>query len=238
MNTLGALCRRWDKDYLILRAILSEGLLNRSYSFESRVQGSRQATHGWRGYKMNGGGMVLDWGVHMLDQMLDLIPEKVTSVCAHLHYIYTKEVEDNFTAMLRFESGISALVSVAMNCFILQPRWHVSCADGTAVIDNWECEGRIVKLTDDPSAMEWSEDIIYTAAGPTRSMAPRPNSTTVEMPLPTVTGSWTQYYLNILDALAGKAELTVKPEQALRVMRVIDAIFLSDKTGAPLNVSI
>ena len=55
--------RRWDKDYRIVRKIIEDGKLGTPYFIESRVQGSRGAMYGWRGYKVNGGGMVLDWGV-------------------------------------------------------------------------------------------------------------------------------------------------------------------------------
>jgi predicted dehydrogenase len=183
--------RRWDNDYLTIRKILSDGLLHNPYVIESRVQGSRKWVHGWRAHKENGGGMVLDWGIHLLDQMLDLIPEKIVSVYAHLHKIANEiEVDDNFTAMLRFEKGMTAIVNVAMNCFVIQPRWHMSCEDGTAVIENWEMDGKIVKLAD-PTTLDWSEDIIYTAAGPTRSMLPRPKETTAELKLPKVKSDWT-----------------------------------------------
>lgn len=222
--------RRWDTDYLTIRKILSDGLLHKPYMIESRVQGSRQGMFGWRGFKQNGGGMVLDWGIHLLDQMLDLVPEKVVSVNAHLHYIGTKEVDDNFTAMLRFEGGLSALVNISMNCFILQPRWHMSCEDGTALIENWDLDGKIVKLAD-PTTLDWTEEIVYTAAGPTRSMLPRPKSTTAELELPIVKGDWTEYYRNVVDTINGKAELIVTPAQALRVMQVVDAVFESERTG-------
>ena len=53
--------RRWDKDYCIIKKVLSEGTIGTPYFIESRVQGSRGAMHGWRGYKVNGGGMLLDW---------------------------------------------------------------------------------------------------------------------------------------------------------------------------------
>jgi predicted dehydrogenase len=229
--------RRWDKDYLTIRKILNDKLLHSPYIIESRVQGSRQAMHGWRSYKINGGGMVLDWGVHLLDQMLDLFPNPVVSVNAHLHSVYSNEVDDNFVANLRFENGITALINVSMNSFIVQPRWHMSCQDGTAVIENWERDGKIVKLADE-SALEWSEEIVYTAAGPTRSRAPRPKYTTEELPLPKVEGDWIEYYKNIHEVLEGKAELIVKPEQTLRVMKVIDAIFASERAGASITTSI
>ena len=71
--------RRWDRDYRIVRKALEEGTIGKPYFIETRVQGSRGSMHGWRGYRENGGGMLLDWGVHLLDQLLDMIPGKVVS---------------------------------------------------------------------------------------------------------------------------------------------------------------
>ncbi|MDR2419628.1 MAG: Gfo/Idh/MocA family oxidoreductase [Treponema sp.] len=221
--------RRWDRDFLIAKKIFADGILSKPYVIESRVQGSRGGIFGWRGWKQNGGGMVLDWGVHLIDQMLDFFPQKVIGVSAVLHKVFAPEVDDNFTASFRFEDGLNYIVNVAMNSFIVQPRWHISAEDGTALIENWECAGRIVKLADSKS-LEWSEDIVYTAAGPTRSMAPRPKETTLELPLPTnVVGVWLDYYKNIVACLDGQATPIVKTGQALRVMKLIDLVFLSDK---------
>ncbi|MDR2534727.1 MAG: Gfo/Idh/MocA family oxidoreductase [Treponema sp.] len=220
--------RRWDRDFLMVKKIFEDKLLQDPYMIESRVQGSRQSLHGWRGWKQNGGGMVLDWGVHLMDQMLNFIPHKVVSVNAVLHKVFSPEVDDNFTASFRFENGLHYIVNIAMNCLIIQPRWHVSAYDGTAVIENWDCKGKIVKLTD-AKTMEWAEDIVYTAAGPTRSMAPRPKETTQELELPHIEVTGRDYYQNIVDSLDGKTTPLVKPEQALRVMKLIDLVFLSDK---------
>ena len=52
-----------------------------------------------------------------------------------------------------------------------------------------------------------------------------------ELPLPDVQTDWTDYYKNILAVLDGEAELIVKPEQALRVMKVIDLLFRSEEEG-------
>ena len=222
--------RRWDKDYRIVKKIVSDGVIGTPYSIETRVQGSRRSLHGWRGYRINGGGMVYDLGVHLIDQLLDLIDSPVVSVDAHLFSVFSEEVDDNFKAFLRFENGISALVEIATNCFISQPRWHVSCTDGTAVIDNWDCEGKMVRLTSD-EIMTWDNDIVYTSAGPTRTMAPRPKHTVTELALPEVKADWSEYYKNIAAVLDGREKLIVRPEQCLRVMKVIDTIFESQKTG-------
>jgi len=91
-------------------------------------------------------------------------------------------------------------------------------------------DGKMVILNTD-AVMKWGDDIVYTKAGPTRTMAPRPSYTLKELPLPEVTSDWSEYYINIIDVLDGKADLIVKPDQVLRVMKVIDLIFEVDRVG-------
>ena len=88
------------------------------------------------------------------------------------------------------------------------------------------------------SEMHWEAGIVYTVAGPTRTMAPRPQETIEEIALPEVQTDARDYYRNFRDADLGKAELIVKPEEALRVMRVIDAVFESARTHTCISVDI
>jgi len=229
--------RRWDPDYMTVKKILADGMLRSPYTIKSSVHGSHRL-YGWRGFKPNGGGLLLDWGVHLLDQMLDLMPEAVVSTYGHLHSMEKSEVDDVFTVVLRFEGGCTAVVDISTNSYIVEPRWLVSSTDGTAIVENWELDGKIVKQAD-PDEMDWTETVIYTAAGPTRTMLPRPKETTVEVALPKVgERNWINYYKNVVDVLSGKAEQIVTAEQALRVMKVIEAIFESDRTGAAITTKI
>ncbi len=239
--------RRWDKDFQTVKTILDNDTIGKPYFIESRVNGSSVFLHGWRDYKINGGGMLYDWGVHLLDQALLLIPEKVVSVTAHIFNIHSQEVDDNVKVLLEFESGVSMLVEVATNCFITAPRWHVSGANGTAVVKNWDCEGKIVQLADS-KALKWENHIVYTSAGPTRTMAPRPAETTVETPLPDIKdargndyhhfSSADIFYNNLLAAMEGKEDLLVKSKEALRVMDLIELAFKSaaEKRGIACSI--
>ena len=191
--------------------------------------------HGWRGYKVNGGGMVLDWGIHLLDQILDLYPDnKIKSIHAHFHQIVMPEVEDDFTALLHFDNGVSVVVNVSMSAFIVQPRWHMFANNGTAKILDWDCNGEIIRLSDS-SELEWAEDIVYTSAGPTRSMAPRPKSTVDTIKLPVVKGDWLDLHRNLVASIEGKASPIVTHAQARRCMQVVDAIFESARSGASVS---
>lgn len=134
--------RRWDKDFVIMKKIVDESLLGRPYVIESRVQGSKRVLAGWRGYKINGGGMVLDWGIHLLDQIMWMIKAPVVEVHADLFQLYSTEVDDNCRLLVNFENGVSALIEVSTNCFINQARWHMQCSDGTVVINGWDCSGK------------------------------------------------------------------------------------------------
>lgn len=229
--------RRWDKDYRVVKAAKEQGLLGEVCLIESKVQGSRQSMYGWRGYKVNGGGMLLDWGVHLLDQAMQLFDEKVVSVGAHLLSVFTPEVDDNIKLFIRFEKGASVELEMSTNCLINAPRWHVQGTDGTLQIDDWSAKGKLLRLKPD-AQMEWTDDIVYTEAGPTRTMAPRPAFTMEEVPLPQVHTDWSDYYRNIAAVLEGREALIVTPEQALRVMKVIDLLFKASAEGASIACNI
>ena len=223
--------RRWDRDYRIVKAAKDQGLLGQVYLVKSMVQGSRGAMYGWRGHKENGGGMLLDWGIHLIDQAMQMFPEKVVGVDAHLLSLYTSGVDDNINVRIRFEGGCSYMMEMATNCLINLPRWHVQGTEGTLQVDDWGCGGRLMKLKPD-AEMKWEDDIVYTEAGPTRTMAPRPQYTMQELPLPDVRSDWSEYYRNIVGVIRGTEELIVTPEQALRVMKVVDLMFKAEAEGA------
>ncbi len=226
--------RRWDKDYCITKKVLEDKTIGDPYFIESRVQGSRGPLHGWRGFKENGGGMILDWGVHLIDQMVNLVDSPVVEVGAHLLSICTPEVDDNIKLYLRFENGVSGMLEMATNCFVNHPRWHVSCTEGTLVINDWSCKGAMFQKKAD-SELEWEDVIVYTEAGPTRTMAPRPQETVIETELPEVTTDWGDFYKNIVDVIDNGAELIVKPEQALRVMKIIDLAFEAESKKCAIS---
>lgn len=228
--------RRWDRDYNIVKSVLNSGIIGQPFYIESRVQGAKGVPGDWRCVKEAGGGMMLDWGVHMIDQIMWYVDSPVVEVYAHMLSVKFEGVDDNFKLLLKFENGLSALVEVGTYTFINLPRWHISGTEGTMVIDNWDCDGKIVKAK--TVEFNWEEGIVYTAAGPTKTMAPRPKESLEELPLPTVEVDARDYYRNFAAAAQGKEELIVQPWQALRVMKVMDAAFESGEKGICIQCKI
>ena len=149
------------------------------------------------------------------------------------------EVDDNFHLMMNFEDGLTAIVEVGTNHYIPHPRWYVMGEKGTLQIDNWDCEDKIIRCTD--TEVEWEEEIFYTMAGLTKTMAPRNDNCTETIPLSLpegITDDVTVVYQQFIDAIEGKADLTITPQQALRVMYVMEAAFQSAKENKSIDVSL
>ena len=231
--------RRTNKDFILMRDVIESGKLGKVYHVESRVEGSRGMPTGWRTLKHLGGGMMLDWGVHLIDQLMYMNQSAVTNVYCKMFSIDYPEVDDNFHLSLTFADGLSAFVEVATNNYITKPRWYALGTEGTAKINSWECDGEIVRVIDKDNS--WDEQIFMTAAGPTKTMAPRrPESVEkIELTMPDIhIDELRIVYKQMIDAIEGSAELTIKPEQALRVMRVMEAAFESAQTGMAINTEI
>jgi scyllo-inositol 2-dehydrogenase (NADP+) len=224
--------RRWDWDYLTVKKVLDEGLLGEPYLFEAAAM-SYRAPRGWRGEVARSGGILFDWGAHLIDQALQLVPARVRSVTADVQRRgWGSEIGSYARVLLRFENDVLYDIEIGNLCRATKPRWFVLGERGGLVKTGdprGEQEpalvaGNIDAATEDPAhrAQVWYDIDAQTA------------STEIEP----VRGDWTNYYRNIADALNGRAELLVKPEQVRRVVAIFDAALGSNATGAATRVDV
>lgn len=226
--------RRWDVDFLAIKSIIASGEIGDTINIESRVHGSRGIPSDWRCHKPYGGGMILDWGVHLIDQMLQLIPnEKIVRIYNENTNITTDEVDDGFHLMMTFESGKRATVEVGTYNFIYMPRFYMQCKNGSAFIEDWQKNCKVAKLK------AWNEKEVVpvqTAAGITKTMAPRDEITTDTYEVERPQSDVHDYYRNLVKAIDGVEPALVTLPQVRRVMKVMEAAFASDAiNGAPVK---
>lgn len=218
--------RRWDEDFLTIKEVYDKKLIGDVFNIESRVQGANGIPGDWRHQKIYGGGMLLDWGVHLLDQLLRLIDSKIISVYANMSTVLGDDVDDGFQTVIMFENGVKALIEVGTTNFIQLPRWYVQGTDGCAVIENWNLDGQIIVRNEG----EIKAPIpIKAGQGLTKTMAPPSEEATTQIQLPTPYVMQQSFYDNLISVIEKKDEPIVKNEEVLRVMVLIEAIFEAAK---------
>lgn len=225
--------RRYDVDYLMMKSVYASGELGEVFGVESRIQGSRGIPGDWRGKKEHGGGMILDWGVHLIDQMLGIINDKLIEriycVCDH---ITNYEVDDGFKLDLMFEGGLTARIEVGTSHFISLPRFYMTGTNGSAIISDWRDKTKIV------CCKNWEEkDVtpVVTAAGLTKTMAPRNENTITTREMERPESDVHDFYRNFVRAIDGLEEQNVTHIQLMRSMKIMEAAFESDRLGRPVD---
>ena len=221
--------RRWDVDYLVMKQVHDSGELGKVINIESRIHGSRGIPSDWRGEKVHGGGMLYDWGIHLIDQMLMIFGfENVESVYCICDHITNQEVDDGFRLDLNFKNGQRAMVEVGTYNFIAMPRFYMRAEKGSALIADWREEAQVERCT------HWHESEVLpveTAAGLTKTMAPRDGITTETYRVPKPQSDVHDYYRNFIATIRGEATQCVTYDQMRTDLRVILAAFESAKEG-------
>ena len=230
--------RRWDSDFMMVRQAIADGCVGKPFMIESRIHSANGNgdMYGWRAMKDHGGGMLLDWGVHMLDQILYMVGEPVKTVSANVFPLWSQEVDDYSKVIITFESGLVAQMEVATYTPIPLPRWTVY-GDGGALSmqEIGSPKVHVRKITEDRTDWETAN------AFEDYKVVKRPQSRhrilgyeefdTDKRPA----GDWHSLYRNLAGVLDGKEELIVKPAQVLQCLKVIDAAFRSSAEGVTVR---
>lgn len=227
--------RRWDVDFLAMKKIAQSGEIGELINIESRIHGSRGIPSDWRCTKAQGGGMILDWGVHLIDQILQIVTEKIVRVYCDITNITGTEVDDGFKLHIYFESGKTAYIEVGTYNFIAMPRFYMQCKKGSAKIEDWQKNAQVAFMK------AWNEKEVMpvqTAAGITKTMAPRDEITLNMYEADRPVSDVHDFYRNFCAALDGKEEIIVTHNEVRRVMQVMEAAFKSAKEAQAIKVEI
>lgn len=221
--------RRWDEDYLVVKKLYDENVLGRVFNIEGRVHGSRGIPGDWRNKKQHGGGMILDWGVHLFDQILQMFKDrKMISLYATLSTVTNEDVDDGFTVIFKYEDDLKVLIEVGTSNFINMPRWYIQGENGTAIIKDWDLTGEIVMVSD----WEKRDAVpVVTAAGLTKTMAPRTEETIEKYPLPRIQSDIKDFYKNVRATIFDGADIIVKTDELMQSMKLMEAIFYSGENN-------
>ena len=226
--------RRWDVDYLAMKQICGSKEIGELIRIESRIHGSRGIPSDWRCTKAQGGGMMLDWGVHLIDQILQIFAEdRIVKIYCDTTNITKTEVDDGFKLTIYFESGKTAYVEVGTYNFLAMPRFYLQCENGSAIIYDWTRKAEVARMK---AGNEKDVLPVQTAAGITKTMAPRDEVTLdlyeVERPVSDVH----DFYRNFCAAMDGEAVQLITQSQVRRVLRVMELALQSARDGQAIMI--
>ncbi len=201
--------RRHDGDFLALKEIVEKGLIGDVFRLEVMGVGWGKPGTWWRSDKAISGGAFYDWGAHMVDWLLHLVPQPIDSVTGVFHKLVWRHVtnEDHVQALIRFANGAVADIQLSSIQRIGKPRWLVLGTKGAVVSE--ERDFRVV-----------TEMKGYQA----------------ELRVPHLQSHWQGFYDNLADHLLRGGPLEVTPQSSRRVIAVMEAAELSSKTGKPQGI--
>ncbi len=214
--------RRWDSDFLSVRQAMHEGLIGEARHFESRIERFRpQVRDRWRERPGPATGLWWDLGPHLVDQALALFgwPDSVQANLARQRSGST--TEDWAHVVLGF-GAIRAVLHAGMLAAIPGPRFVVHGTRGSLIKAHPDRQEQQLLAGLRPGDPEWgidSDPVQWRCDdGPIQTRA-------------AVSGDQSRFYVELAEAIAGERPNPVPPDEAIRVMAVIEAAVRSASEG-------
>ncbi|HMI64458.1 MAG TPA: Gfo/Idh/MocA family oxidoreductase [Cyclobacteriaceae bacterium] len=218
--------RRWDGAFMTLQKIIDSAVLGKIVEYEAHYDRFRNyiAPNTWKEVPGPGSGILYNLGSHLLDQVLVLFgkPESVSA------RIGTQRpggrVDDFYDLRLEYE-GLNVIVKSSYLVREPGPLYIVHGVNGSFVKYGIDPQEEALKLHQIPGSPGWGTEPekfwgkLNTEIGGLH----------YEGKIETLPGNLLGYYQNIYEVIREGKELTVKPEQAMQVIQLIEAAVKSNK---------
>lgn len=232
--------RRWDGDFLTVQELLEKNAVGRLVTFESHFDRFRPVPreNTWKESMDPANGLLFDLGPHLVDQALTLfgVPESITASVRKDRD--GTQIEDAFDITLQYP-GLLVYCRSSMVACDASPRFLLHGTSGS--FKKYGLDPQEPALAGGAKVPRMGEgEWLQEAAEKwgVLTVAPDPNEPDVliQTPVKTAVGDYRLYYANVRDAIAGQAELVVKPEDAYRVIRLLEMARESSSEGRTLKV--
>ncbi|PLT48285.1 Myo-inositol 2-dehydrogenase [Paenibacillus pasadenensis] len=219
--------RRWDNDFLTVQQVLASGGIGRISVYEAhydRYAPEVEVETAWRDQRLPGSGILYDLGSHLIDQAVQLLgmPE---SIWADLRLDREGAVTvDYFHLVLGYPQS-RAILRAGTLVRQAGPRYMVHGEQGSYIKYGLDPQEEQLKSGRRPGDEGWGADKpecygeLTTAVG----------ELTVRTKVDTLPGRYEDFYRGIAEAIQGGAAMPVPPEDALGVIRLIEAARRSAK---------
>lgn len=218
--------RRWDGDFRTVQSVVEEGKIGRLVEFESHFDRYRTyiAPDTWKEEGDEYVGVLYNLGSHMIDQAFVLFG-KPESVTAHLQIVRTNGVVSDYYDIRLQYKGFAAILKCSYLVKEPGPRYTIHGEFGTFQKFGIDPQEALMKAGNLPDGDELGKEepefwgtLFYEE-----------NGEEVEELVETIPGNYSIFYDNLYEVIRHKAELLVKPEETLVVLKILEACLLSNR---------
>ena len=227
--------RRFVSDTKTVKEILKSGLLGDVVDYEThfdRFRPEPRPTGYWRENPLPGSGIFYDLGSHLIDQALHFfgLPQSITA------HIRTQrpwaKADDCFDVKLHYPTHTATLKST-MLARIPGPTFQIHGAKGSFVKYGLDVQEENLNKGMIPNTPDWGKEPQSIWGKLVTDFEGVKMEATVE----SENGDYREFFINLRDAIHGKAQLAVKPEEARNVIRIIELAFESSRERRTVDFS-
>ena len=218
--------RRWDGDFMTVQKVLKENKLGRLVEFESHYDRYRTVItpETWKEEGDEYSGVLYNLGSHMVDQAFVLFG-KPLAVTAHLKIVRTAGiVTDYYDIRLEYEK-FSALLKCSYLVKKKGPRYILHGELGSFFKFGIDPQEELLKAGNLPVGENWGKEPPEMWG----TISYQKDGNEFEETIETIPGNYNIYYINVFDAIRHGAELFVKPEEAVEVLKILEACLQSNR---------
>jgi len=226
--------RRWDSDFLTVRKILDQQLLGRLVSYEVHYDRYRNFIQAgtWKERPGPGKGVLYNLGSHLIDQALVLfgLPE---DIYARLGIQRTGgQIEDEFELLMGYH-GLSVTLKVSYLVREPGPKYALHGTEGSFLKYGMDIQEEALKKGDIPEGEKWGKEPEACWGTLNTSI----DGLHFHGKIESLAGNYRAYYDNIYHVIRENGSLIVTPDQAARVIQVIEAAYESHSQKRAISLS-
>ncbi|MDD4978309.1 MAG: oxidoreductase [Gallionella sp.] len=221
--------RRWDADFLTLRAVIASGQLGKLQSLVSRFDRYRPEVRArWREQQGAGGGLWYDLGPHLLDQAVQLFGRPIALQAKFEMQREEAQAIDYFQVTLRYQD-MQVTLHASMLVKEETPRFVLTGTAGSYTKYGLDTQEESLKRGEVPGANDWGRD-------------PRDGELNLNLPhqntiFPNQRGDYRCFYKAFRDAVLSNGENPVAVDDAVFTMELIELAIVSSKTRSEMLVA-
>jgi scyllo-inositol 2-dehydrogenase (NADP+) len=197
--------RRFDSNYLFVKSVIQSNELGsirfveRSHHMNGSASdyGVKSFNPEWRNLERFGGGILLDWGVHLVDQVMNLNLGEITDIRSKVTQLNESQgnVEDFVHSIITLDNGTVIIVDINALSSATKPSWIIGGEHATLIVH--DVAATMIKKGEEPQNFEIPLGSRFAG-----------------QPI----------YTTFIDEIEGKGKSVVTLDEAIQTMEVLDAI--------------